>query len=121
MKFPEEYRWLNAPHGYATETGDPFGAFRIPGKQACGRSLCCIVADGQETRWEHVSVSVAHHPEECPTWEEMCAVKGLFWSHDECVVQFHPPERDYVNQHPGVLHLWRCVDAAFPMPTIECV
>lgn len=54
--------------------------------------------------WEHVSVSC---PNRTPTWEEMTAVKDLFWGSDETVIQFHPPKADYVNQHQFCLHLWR--------------
>lgn len=54
--------------------------------------------------WEHVSVSCE---DRCPTWDEMCAVKNIFWEDHECVVQFHPPKSDYINCHPFVLHLWR--------------
>lgn len=39
--------------------------------------------------WEHVSVSLSNR---CPTWEEMCMVKDIFWGEDECVIQFHPPK-----------------------------
>ena len=63
--------------------------------------------------WEHVSVSTATR---CPTWEEMCAVKDLFWDEDDCVVQFHPPKSDYVNMHPYTLHLWREVGREFRRP-----
>lgn len=48
--------------------------------------------------WEHVSVSLNNR---CPTWEEMCMVKDIFWGEDECVIQFHPPKS--ANQHPSVL------------------
>ena len=54
--------------------------------------------------WEHVSVST---PERCPTWEEMCWIKDLFWDEEETVVQYHPPKSRYVNMHPFTLHLWR--------------
>jgi len=37
----------------------------------------------------------------------MCFVKALFWRSDETVIQFHPPESEYVNDHPHCLHLWR--------------
>ena len=56
--------------------------------------------------WEHVSVSVIGK-NFCPSWEEMCFVKNLFWMPTECVVQFHPPEAEYVNNHPYCLHLWK--------------
>lgn len=119
MKTPEKYRWKDAPAGYATEEGDPFGVFRIPGREASGRCLKVIATDGVPTGWEHVSVSLDGHPNRCPSWEEMCIVKGLFWPDDECVVQFHPPASEYVNIHPGCLHLWRF--PGFPMPPKICV
>lgn len=68
--------------------------------------------------WEHVSVSV---PDRCPTWDEMCRVKGLFWREDETVIQFHPPKAQYVNQHPHCLHLWRNTKAEQPLPPIKFV
>lgn len=54
--------------------------------------------------WEHVSVSTATR---CPTWDEMCRVKDLFWAEDETVIQFHPPRSEYVNNHQFCLHLWK--------------
>src|ERR1700742_5139199 len=57
MKFPEQYRFANAPLGYDTSEGQPFGAFRIPAKVS-GRALFIIACDGEETGWEHVSVSL---------------------------------------------------------------
>jgi hypothetical protein len=46
----------------------------------------------------------------------MCWVKDAFFNEDECVVQYHPPKSDYINNHPYSLHLWRNVAIAFPMP-----
>ena len=63
--------------------------------------------------WEHVSVSLKKR---CPTWDEMCLVKDLFWAEDECVVQFHPPKAEYVNCHPYCLHLWKRVGAEYELP-----
>jgi hypothetical protein len=37
----------------------------------------------------------------------MAFVKDLFWHDDECVVQFHPPKSEYINNHPYCLHLWK--------------
>lgn len=77
MKFPEQFRWANAPHGYSSQEGDPFGWFIIPGRNACGRQLACLAVDGKDTGWEHVSVSIEN--KRCPSWPEMCVVKDLFW------------------------------------------
>ena len=63
--------------------------------------------------WDHVSVSLANR---CPTWEEMCEIKGVFFGPDECCVEYHPAERDYVNIHPYCLHIWRPQNKEMPTP-----
>ncbi len=61
-------------------------------------------AEARENRgWEHVSVSCRNR---VPTWSEMSQIKRMFWGNDEQVVQIHPREEDYVNQHQFCLHLW---------------
>lgn len=64
--------------------------------------LSIIASDG--FGWDHVSVSLATR---CPTWDEMCWVKRLFFEPQEIVMQLHPAESDYVNNHSHCLHLWR--------------
>ena len=68
--------------------------------------------------WKHVSVSLARR---CPTWEEMCMVKDIFWGEEECVVQFHPPRSEYVNRHPYCLHLWKKIGEEYETPPKEYV
>jgi hypothetical protein len=63
--------------------------------------------------WEHVSVS---GQTACPTWEQMCRVKSLFWRPEEAVVQYHPAESEYVNLHPFCLHLWKPTNSLLPTP-----
>lgn len=122
MKFPEQFRAQHPGNPlYETTPGCPFGCFIVPAHKAPGRRQLNIIAvDGEETEWEHVSVSLGQHSKTCPTWEEMCFVKDLFWKEDEWVIQFHPAREDYVNQHPGVLHLW-CYTKIFPTPPKVCV
>jgi len=99
------------------------GAFQIPLK-SCGHKVLanCIVSDGVNAPvgyagWEHVSVHVVEYSlQRTPTWNEMCQVKDIFWGPEECVVQFHPPESEYVRNHPHVLHLWRWIVGGFPIP-----
>lgn len=69
-----------------------------------GRSFFVIASNGGG--WDHVSVSPKNQ-KRTPTWDEMCAIKDMFFEPEECVVQYHPPKSDYVNNHPYVLHLWR--------------
>lgn len=78
-----------------------------------GLRVKCIASDGGG--WRHVSVSIqgSNLP---PSWSIMCKVKNLFWEPTDWVVQFHPAESDYVDLHPGVLHLWQPLNAELPKP-----
>lgn len=106
MRFPEVYRVRRGV--LASHTGDPGGAFMIPHGS---HELGVIAASGDG--WEHVSVSL---PNRCPNWLEMCAVKALFWMPEDCVMQLHPPESEYIDQHPYCLHMWRPLEAELPRP-----
>lgn len=108
FKVPEKYRLRRGQFGSDERFGNN-GAFFVPRRD--GAPLKVIASDG--LGWEHVSVSL---PSRCPTWEEMCKVRDLFWGPEDCVVQYHPPHSDYVNNHPFCLHLWRPVGQSFPMP-----
>lgn len=79
-----------------------------------GERIKVIASDGEG--WEHVSVSKADQPTKVPNWDIMCKVKELFWSDDVWVCQFHPPKSEYVNNHPGCLHLWRPRYTGFATP-----
>jgi hypothetical protein len=68
--------------------------------------------------WEHVSVSAEHRT---PRWDEMCWIKDLFWDKHELVVQYHPPESEYVNFHPYCLHLWAPTEMTIPLPPMMFV
>lgn len=63
--------------------------------------------------WDHVSVSFSNR---CPTWEEMCEIKSMFFHPEEVCVQFHPAESEYVNNHPYCLHIWRSQNEKQPTP-----
>ena len=73
--------------------------------------LKIVVSDGMG--WEHVSVSTG---DRCPTWDEMCQVKALFWDNEDCAVQYHPAQTEYVNNHLYCLHLWRPVEGGLRIP-----
>ncbi len=117
MKFPEKYRWNPTANSFlCTEPGERQGMFAIPGRDANGRELKVLASNGDQCGWEHVSVSLMDRANACPSWAEMCIVKALFWDDEEAVIQFHPPKSEYVNAHPGCLHLWKQADAEFPVP-----
>ena len=77
-----------------------------------GITFYAMASDGDG--WEHVSVTI--NKKRCPTWNEMCVVKDLFWDKGDSVFQFHPPESKYVNYHPHCLHLWRPIGFEIPTP-----
>jgi hypothetical protein len=105
----EQYRIVTG--AYRSKPGDPFGAFEMPGP--CGERLTIIASDGADIDWEHVSVSTRRR---IPNWTEMAFVKTLFWDPEQCVVQFHPPASEYINNYSVVLHLWRWKRGEFPIP-----
>jgi len=71
------------------------------------------VVASDELGWEHISVSRTNR---CPNWPEMCFVKDVFWDAEDCVVLYHPPKSQYVNNHPYCLHLWRPTKVTIPYP-----
>ncbi len=104
FKVPNQYRIKNGPCGSDDSIG-PHGAFFIPRLGGNEAPLKIIATAGNhEIPWEHVSVSL---PSRCPNWNEMCLIKDIFWDKEDLVIQLHPPESQYVNNHSYCLHLWR--------------
>lgn len=66
-----------------------------------------------EDGWEHVSVS---HSNRCPTWDEMCMAKDVFWRDDEACYELHPVREVYINMHKYCLHIWRPKDGKMILP-----
>lgn len=64
-----------------------------------------VVFGFDENDWEHVSVSP--YGGKTPTWDDMCAIKDMFWGDEEVVIQIHPKKSEYVNIKDNCLHLWR--------------
>lgn len=112
FKAPEQYRVRTGPFASDRAAHGLNGAFMIPNPNPQSTlTLRVIASDGAD--WEHVSVSIKSR---CPTWEEMCYVKGLFWDDEDAVMQLHPPRSDWVNNHRFCLHLWRPLKQSIPLP-----
>jgi len=107
LKFPEQYRITDNEKMQSNPGED--GAFELRPLNSRPVHVIASSSDG----WEHVSVSAQYSP---PTWDEMNAIKDLFWDDGDCVMQLHPPKEDYVNKHPNVLHLWRPLFGEIPRP-----
>lgn len=109
---PNAYRQRNAGQWSTNDSDGNNGAFSIPASLAKRRPLLRVIAsDG--LGWEHVSVSTATR---CPTWEEMCFIKSMFWDAEDTVMQLHPPESRWINNFPYCLHLWRPTEQEIPLP-----
>lgn len=103
---------------YATpKNSGTMGAFYVSSPFSASMLLCLSSGPDNEG-WEHVSVSLKNRT---PTWEEMNFIKNIFWEENECVIQYHPPKKDYVNFNLYVLHLWRPINQDIPMPPKEFV
>jgi len=111
----DKYRLTDEEWQIYSITGDSGnGVFKV---YVGGRSFKVIASNGGG--WEHVSVSPLNSRRKtCPTWEEMCAIKDMFFMPEERVVQYHPPQSEYVNNHPYCLHMWRYTAADFPHPPV---
>lgn len=110
---PNKFRVRNHPTLGSDDSIGNSGAFQIPYEK--GIEIFAIASDG--LGWEHVSVTLTDGgKQETPTWEEMCYVKDLFWSKDATVIEYHPKESEYVNNHNHCLHLWRPINQEMPTP-----
>jgi hypothetical protein len=117
-EYPKEFK----QQGPANE---PTGQYLIPHPTIRNYFFVVIFSDGEG--WEHLSVTIRKLiserkrllklVERTPTWSEMCWLKDMFWSPEECVVQFHPPAVEHVSNHDYCLHLWRPINEPFaPLP-----
>ena len=100
----ENYRLRNDERKYYGVNGDSRnGIFKV---FVHGKSFRGIASTGGG--WDHVSVSPGSPSrKKCPTWDEMCAIKAMFFEPEEVAVEYHPAESEYVNNHPYCLHIWR--------------
>ena len=82
------------------------GAFKVFVKQRSFIVLAGIENTGGEGMMEHISVTPTNQ-KRCPTWDEMSAIKDMFFEPEEEAVQFFPKHSEYVNYHKYCLHIWR--------------
>ena len=108
----EKYRVWQGPLA-STELNGNNGAFVTP---MGGCKVYVMASDGDG--WDHVSVSLKQR---CPNWREMCMIKDLFFTEDECVIQYHPAKKDYINCHNFCLHMWKPQGIELPMPPVRMI
>lgn len=91
------------------EGQDGFGGTFYDKKSRCHLNFIMSWGAG----YEHCSVSL---PNRCPSWDQMCVMKELFWEDDEVCMQLHPAKKDYINNMPYCLHIWRPINEKIPTP-----
>ncbi len=110
FKVPEKFRIADILCG---EGDDENGAFAIQ----VSKNIAVLAIASKGEGWEHVSVSAEYKGEPLtPSWDIMCAIKDMFWTTDETVVQYHPCESEYVNFHSHCLHMWKKIDNKIELP-----
>ncbi len=70
----------------------------------CG--TCSVVWSDCEAGMEHVSVSPKKQFR-IPSWDDMRALKDIFFEDEEEAYQIHPKKSQYVNFIGNCLHLWK--------------
>lgn len=111
FKLPEQYRKKSGPMA-SDSSHENNGMCEIHRGRTTLFAMC---SDGMG--WQHVSVScISEGKDRTPTWAEMCYIKDLFWTKDECVIQYHPAESEYINMHKHCLHLWKPIGITLPIP-----
>ncbi len=114
----ENYRLRDKEKQIYGAHGDDYnGLFKV---FVNGKSFFVIASTGGG--WDHVSVSPGSSRKKgIPTWEEMCAIKDMFFEAEETVVQYHPAKSRYINMREDCLHLWRPTAEELPTPPLYMV
>lgn len=102
LRFPEQYECVQFMTGRL---------YRIPFNGIKLTVIATLDTDDNGITWEHVSVSLKNR---LPTWQELMFIKMLFWDPEDEVLQFFPPQSEYINVHKNCLHLWRPINVDLP-------
>lgn len=108
MKNLRELDKYRQPHPFWPQT-ESSGSFKVYVNGRSFHVLASVDDMGMDGDWEHISVTPKNQ-RRCPTWEEMAAIKDMFFEPEEEAIQFHPKHSEYVNKHEYCLHIWRPVD-----------
>lgn len=94
---------------YRVKTPFAQDAYKVP----VGKRMFFVIVSTDNDRSGHAieHVSVSHRNEKImPSWDEMCAIKDMFFEKEEECVQIHPKHSEYVNMVSNCLHIWHPVN-----------
>lgn len=72
-----------------------------------------LVEASDASGWEHVAIS---RTDRVVSYGELRQIKDMFWSPEDCVLQFFPPQGAFIYDDRTQLHLWRPAGADLPVP-----
>lgn len=72
-----------------------------------------VFSFGVGSDWEHVSF--APYSGKMPTWDEMTAIKDIFFNEEEDCISIFPRKSEYVNLKENCLHIWRNKNIVLPL------
>ena len=78
-----------------------------------GQTVITSLEEHDGRKWDHVSTAFQTR---LPTWMELRTVKNIFLGTTRQAMQVLPPEKEYVNINPFVLHLWALADGTRLLP-----
>lgn len=83
------------------------GAFEFPVPGFSKVAKLFVIAASSDG-WDHVSARVKTQTGDItPTWELMLYVKNIFFTPEEWCHQYMPAQKDNINLHSNVLHIWK--------------
>lgn len=94
------------------------GYFKVMVGQHSFYVIASIDDCGEDGLWDHISVTPKNQ-NRCPTWDEMCAIKNMFFEPEEECVEFHPKQSQYINMHKNCLHIWRPITKTLTTPHVK--
>ena len=101
----------------STDAEENNGAWVI--RHPLDKKLRMQIIASDQGGWDHASMTIYNAQTglyRIPFWVEMCILKDIFWFPNECVMQLHPAQANYVNDNENVLHSWKPQDAEIPLP-----
>ena len=94
------------------------GEFEIP---ITDNKHAFVICSKNSMGWDHVSLHITEASGEpikrTPSNEDMQFIRNLLFLEDEIVTEFHPAKKDYINNHPYVLHMWHSTNDCIEIPT----
>lgn len=115
MKNLHELDNYREPHPWWPQTAKA-GSFKVFVKGRSFMVLASVDDTGDDGVWEHISVQMRNQ-KRCPTWDEMCEIKDMFFGPEEVCIQYHPAKSNYINIQEYCLHIWRPIGGILRDPT----